>query len=618
MLVNKYSNNCTICGIPLDPEDGFVFKKDDEWTGVCRGIQCIKLACPEKLTEYNQFMSNLRLEEQSFDKDAVNRAVKAKLYDYQVEGVKWITRQGNCLLADEQGLGKTSQILISLDPKFGAMVVAPSHLKLNWRDEAAKWRPDLKIHVVKNGKMFRYPNPGEIVITTYGLIPKKFELPPKKRKNPNITDEDREAMGNTILIFDEVQELKNNKAIKSRKSKEMMKIAKRTIGATGTPIINRELELWNMCGAIGIEKIIFENFPRFLCLFGGVKGKYGYTFNGAKKETPKVLRKAMLRREREDVKIQLPDKVYIEIQVELPDKIKKTLDNAWDVYKKSNYYASDELPPFEMLSKEKEELAKSKIDILKQLVEDFEGKDITPLVFSAHQAPIDEIGKREGWKIIKGGVSSNKKHKIKDEFQDGKLKGLAATIKAAGTGLTLTKAHISIFNDLDWVPANNVQAEDRICRIGQKKEKVIIYHIVADHPLERHIRKLIFKKMALAHSALNIKEKDYIEPNENETEEDLIKRIDDIKNKEAKMTAEAIISRIKFWPTVDYEISDERSNDLIKVSDLLILEENDARLVRLLKISGLKTQEELRCLEALLARYEKEFPGGFKKILLGG
>lgn len=606
MLVNKYPNNCTICGIALDPGDGFVFKDEDTWLSVCQGIECVKRACPHELSEYKQFMSNIRQEEQSFDENAVERAKKAGLFDYQIEGVKWLTRQDNCLLAYQMGLGKSATALMSLDKNKRILVIAPSHLKLNWRDETTKWRPDLNVHLIKNKKSFRYPEPGEIVIMTYGLMPEKFLLPPKKRKNPNITDEDREIMGNTILIFDEVHVLKNSKTIKSRKAREMMKLAHKTIGLTGTPILNREIELWNMCRAIGIEKKIFESFPRFLYLFGGKKGKWGYKFSGPKKETPKVLRRAMLRKKRSEVNIELPDKMYVEVQVEMPDKMRRILDNAWDVYKNSSYYQNNELPPFDMLSKEKESLAKSKISALKQMVENFENNGITPVVFSAHQAPVDELGKIKGWKVIKGqGLTSSQKHKIKDEFQDGKLKGLAATIKAAGTGLTLTRANHVIFNDLDWVPANNVQSEDRCCRLGQEKEKVIIYHLVADHPLDHHIRKLILKKMALEHAALDLKESNEIMPNETETEQDFKERVSRQENKDAEMQREAILSRLKHWPTVDYDISPKRVKFLLRASEEFEIEENDARIIRLLKFAGLREQPELRCLEGVIAPYEK-------------
>ncbi len=605
MFVNKYSGECTICGVSITPGGGFVFKEENDWRSVCQGQECVKRACPKEIDEYKRLMSALREEENSFDEEAVKRAEEKGLFDYQVEGVKWITRHGSCIIADEQGLGKTAQTLISLKPENGAMIVAPSHLKLNWRDEAAKWRPDLKIEVIKNKKAFRFPEAGEIVVLTYGLLPGFLDLPPKKRKNPNITDEMREVMSNTAMIFDEVQALKNPKTIQFKRARELTKIALKSIGLTGTPIMNNQLELWNICRALGIEKDIFGNYMKFLYYFNGKKGKWGTVFGTPRPETPYILRKKLIRRERKEVSIQLPDKQYIEIQVELPEKERKILDDAWEVYKKSSYYSDEELPSFDKLSKEKQALASSKISVLKKVVDDFEQNGILPIVFSAHQAPVDEIGKRKGWEVIKGGKTSNQKHKIKDMFQKGQLKGLAATIKAAGTGLTLTRSHHMIFNDLDWVPANNVQAEDRIARIGQEKEKVVIYHLVADHPLDRHIRKLLLKKMALAHATLHVEKKDSNNIGEEETEDDFNKRVMEVKEEESNKRKEAITSRLQYWPTVKESVSKKRVKDLLASIEGLELDENDARIIRLLKFAGLETEKERQCLEAILGPYSK-------------
>lgn len=616
MIINKYKGECTTCGTDIVPEGGFIFKKEETWISVCRGEQCVKKACPEEISKYKEIMASIRQQENSFDQDAVQRAKDLGLFDYQVEGVRWITRHGNAIVADEMGLGKTVQVLVSLNSKNGTIVVAPSHLKLNWRDEAKKWRSDLNVYIVKDKLSFRFPEPGEIVILTYGLLPEFLQLPKGKRKNPNITDEMKKIMSNTVLVFDEVQELKNSKTIKSKRSKELRKIALKALGLTGTPIMNRQSELWNICSAIGVEKTIFNSYPGFLHAFSGKKGRWGIEFGTPKPEVPYMLRKALLRRERKEVEIQLPDKQYVEIQVELPDKIKRTLDNAWDVYKSSGFFGKEELPSFEELSKEKELLATSKIEVLKKLIEEFEEKDILPIVFSSHQKPVDEIGKRKGWEVIKGGKTAVQKHKIKDMFQEGKLKGLAATIRAAGTGLTLTRSHHIIFNDLDWVPANNVQAEDRIARIGQEKEKVVIYHLVADHPLDRHIRKLILKKMALAHAALSIpKEENPTMSSENETKKDFDERILKVKEKEEQLKIEAITSRLKYWPSTDRKISKKEADLLLASIEDRKLSENNERLIRLLKFSGLSTLEERQCLVAICEMDEERSSDQIQKEL---
>ena len=82
------------------------------------------------------------------------------------------------------------------------------------------------------------------------------------------------------------------------------------------------------------------------------------------------------------------------------------------------------------------------------------------------------------------------------QFQAGELKGIACTIKAGGVGITLTRSHQVVFVDMDWTPANNLQAEDRACRIGQTKG-VVISKLVADHTLDKKLTWILIEKMKL-------------------------------------------------------------------------------------------------------------------------
>jgi SNF2 family DNA or RNA helicase len=76
------------------------------------------------------------------------------------------------------------------------------------------------------------------------------------------------------------------------------------------------------------------------------------------------------------------------------------------------------------------------------------------------------------------------------------------TFLAGGTGLTLTHAWAALFVDLDWVPANNVQAEDRLARIGQRASKVEIIRLVSDHALDRRVLQVVDRKMELIQKAV--------------------------------------------------------------------------------------------------------------------
>jgi SNF2 family DNA or RNA helicase len=95
-----------------------------------------------------------------------------------------------------------------------------------------------------------------------------------------------------------------------------------------------------------------------------------------------------------------------------------------------------------------------------------------------------------------GGVSQKRRDEAIDAFQAGKLRGIACTIQAGGVGITLTKAHHAVFIDRTFVPGDNLQAEDRVCRIGQDRG-VIISDIVCDHPIDRRVHELLRKKEKL-------------------------------------------------------------------------------------------------------------------------
>src|SRR5262245_5578154 len=126
-----------------------------------------------------------------------------------------------------------------------------------------------------------------------------------------------------------------------------------------------------------------------------------------------------------------------------------------------------------------------------ELVEQFEDQGGPLVVFSAHREPIEALAARGGWGVITGGTEPRRRQEVVDAFQAGRLKGVGRTIQAGGTGLTLTRASTALFVDLDWTPANNLQAEDRVCRIGQRAGHVRIIRMVSDHPLDRRVLRVL-------------------------------------------------------------------------------------------------------------------------------
>jgi hypothetical protein len=154
------------------------------------------------------------------------------------------------------------------------------------------------------------------------------------------------------------------------------------------------------------------------------------------------------------------------------------------------------LPAFEDMSAVREALSRAKIPALIELVESYEDAQEPLVVFSDHVAPVVEVGSREGWAAITGDTPPAQRAAIVQAFQAGGLRGLALTITAGGLGLTLTRAAHAVFCGLNWVPANNVQAEDRLCRIGQARG--CVYTVIeADHELDRRINEVLGEKTEL-------------------------------------------------------------------------------------------------------------------------
>jgi superfamily II DNA/RNA helicase len=162
----------------------------------------------------------------------------------------------------------------------------------------------------------------------------------------------------------------------------------------------------------------------------------------------------------------------------------------------------DSLPDFKMFSKIRARLASDRIKALEELVEGFEDAGEPVVVFSAHRAPVEAMAKRDGWAVIMGDTPQKARQQAVEDFQSGVLKGIACTIKAGGTGITLTRASKMIFCDLEWNPALNMQAEDRIRRIGQKASSLQYIRLVSDHAMDLHVLNLLSEKTALINDAI--------------------------------------------------------------------------------------------------------------------
>ncbi|MCP4502965.1 MAG: DEAD/DEAH box helicase [Deltaproteobacteria bacterium] len=433
------------------------------------------------------------------------------LFPFQEAGVQWLEKRRRTLLADDMGLGKTMQALLAAPRHAPILVVCPAVAKGVWLREAALWRPDLNSTALVGRGSFRWPQKGELVVVNYAILPE--DAPFEGVKSCHV---------DTVLIADEAHALKNRKAKRSIRFLKLSTTVQEKMGRvwllTATPLLNRPPELWQILAAANLEKTAFTSWNRFKDLFHAervkvARGVWALKWGDAKPQAVTCLKEVMLRRHKREVLPDLPEKRRQQWELPSPDantrklckqavqalgKAGASLDDAF------GWLATDDPTALGMLSKARASLATWKTPHLLTIIDQYEENKEPLVVFSAYRAPIDALAEREGWALITGDVSPAKRTLIQDDFQAGNLRGVACTIRAGGLALTLTHASHVVFVDLDWTPALNAQAEDRVYRIGQKRG-VLVTHLVADNAVDQMVTAALLRKETLIDVAVEAK-----------------------------------------------------------------------------------------------------------------
>lgn len=365
------------------------------------------------------------------------------LYPHQVKAVDWLRQRPKAILALDMGLGKTC--VSALDLVKPALVVCPASLKLNWQRELGMWRPDLTVQVIRSPK--DQLNGSDVTVINYDIL-KKVEVP---RVN--------------TLIVDEAHYAKNYKAQRTKVLMQLIKVTPNVSLLTGTPIVNRPIELWTLLYSIGATKLgYFEFGMRYCAGWRTPWNTYDFTGSSRHVELVGLLKPYMLRMTKAEC-IDLPSKTYRIIELDLPvDKREKTFD-------RSQIDKPDSIP-FEAISDIMKLNAERKLpDAITYIKDVLESVDKV-VVFAHHIHIIDQLmDALVDFKPVKvtGSVKTDDRQIAVDSFQtDPKCRVFIGNIKAAGVGLTLTAASHVIFVEASWSPADIQQAADRCHRIGQK------------------------------------------------------------------------------------------------------------------------------------------------------
>lgn len=429
-------------------------------------------------------------------------------YQFQVTGVAWLRSKQSAILADEMGCGKTVQALLAMPDNAAALITCPASLKGNWAKELAIWRPELIPIILSGRKSFMWPMPGQVVIMNPDILPHVSE------ENEDGVEEKlspyADCPADITLIADECHGYKSGKAKRTRSFRALCRAVRknggRTWGLTGTPILNREKELYSLLSTFDLVKRSFGDYNSFMDVFASLS--VGQDEKAAARIGP-VLKRVMLRRTRAEVLPDLPTKTRATIPVEIDRKTQDLCDSARAAIQAAGINLEDAIAKggmvgaaFEAIARTRAALATAKIPAMMDLLDDYEDAGQAVVVFSYHKAPIQALTHRQGWATFTGETPAAERSRIVEDFQAGKYKGLGTTIAAGGVGHTMTFAHHALFVDLDWTPALNCQAEDRICRIGQDRG-VVVRVLEAPDTIDQDVNAILMRKQALIEGSID-------------------------------------------------------------------------------------------------------------------
>ena len=463
-----------------------------------------------------------QIKESSTYSPEVPADLNATLREYQREGYQWMARLNKwgagALLADDMGLGKTIQtitFLLSKKDEGPSLVIAPASVAPNWKTEFQRFAPSLNITMLNfaadREKVIKDAGKGDVVVTTYGLLLSVKDFITSKKW--------------TTICLDEAHIVKNRGA---KTSAVAMKLKSRyRVMLTGTPIQNHLGELWNLFQFVNPGLLgSFESFNRRFII-----PIEQYDDTEARKRLERLIKPFMLRRTKDRVARELPEKEEIYQHVDLSEEemlVYETLRQRAEnllLADQGSHVSLNTLAEITHLRQcacdirlvenagADNEREGSKIVALIELLQTILESHAAALVFSQFTSYLSLIRRALDkadipYLYIDGSVPIKEREKMVERFQSGECPVFLISLKAGGLGLNLTRANYVVHMDPWWNPAIEAQATDRAHRIGQKNN-VTVYHLIAESSLEEKIQRMHEQKQELVENILESTDKSY-------------------------------------------------------------------------------------------------------------
>ncbi len=455
--------------------------------------------------------------------DSEDLSFMTALRPFQRAGARFLSVARHALLADEMGLGKTIQAIAALEAigndAYPALVVCPNSMKRTWADEFNRWAPGRDVVVVSGSAPTRKKaiallgnGEADVAVINYeglrahtrleGYGSMTLSVEEKRPKELN------EAPIRTV-IADESHRAKDPRAKQTRALWAISRDATYRFALTGTPIANSPEDMWSLMRFVAptefptktkfIDRYAQQDFNVYG--FMQVTGLVGEN----KDELFRIIDPRFMRRTKAAVLSQLPAKIYAVRYCEMVPKQKK----AYEEMRKEQYaqlengvlLATNPLTKmtrllqfasaFGELDGEKLILTEPscKIDALEEIVAELGAQQA---VVFAQSKQLVNLGcarlLKAGYRVasITGDILEHDRAIAVRDFQERKLKVLLLTLGAGGEGLTLTAASTAVFLQRSWSHVQNVQAEDRIHRIGQE-DAVTIVDVITQGTAEERV-----------------------------------------------------------------------------------------------------------------------------------
>lgn len=393
------------------------------------------------------------------------------LFDYQKTGAQFLAENPAAFLADEQGLGKTIQVIAACD-QLGlkkVAVVCPAIAKINWRREFERW-----------GTVER-----DVIVYSYDKLTQS-----KEARN------EIARMEPDVIVLDEVHYLKNRQAKRTKylygqhcRGDGLVRFSDRVWLLSGTPIPNDVSDFWTHLKAIWAYPLNFIDYTLYFCKTWN--GQFGLKILGNKAERmgefKSILQSIMLRRKADKVLTELPplwwQDTVVEVSgwddmahIESPEERKAVELILQSAVERSDLQFNEVAESMASLRR-LTALAKAK-PVAAQLAAELKDHAYDKVVvFAYHRAALEALREELAEfnpAYVVGGMGANERQAEIDKFQNDKTSRVfIGQITACSTAITLTAANQVVFVEMDWVPATNAQASKRCHRIGQSKPVIV-------------------------------------------------------------------------------------------------------------------------------------------------